>query len=109
MLSPGQVGLPAKHSFFPVGEGARRLQSDLLRLEIDAALTPRAHRGQYGLRAPAVPNCVVRARSRSRLFWDLLPLLELSGCVSRTRCARLSEQRDCHHPGLRGNGSALTA
>src|SRR4051794_21204592 len=79
------------------------------RLGIDAQLTTFPHHGQDELRSPPVARPTVRDRPHSRLFWDLLLLLELYGSGPRSPRDRLSGERDSHRPRLRDNQRALAA
>jgi hypothetical protein len=90
-------------------EQLNRLQSAGARFGIDAQLTTFPHHGQDELRSPPVARPTVRDRSRSRLFWDLLLLLELYGSGPRSRRDHFSGERDSHRPRLRDHRRALAA
>jgi hypothetical protein len=64
-----------------------------------ARLTVLAYHGRHDLGSP-VAYRIARDRTRSRLPWGLLLVLELCGRPTRCLCDRLLGQRYNHHPGF---------
>jgi hypothetical protein len=62
-------------------------------------MTPYSGDGRHDLGSPVAPR-ITGDRTRSRLPWGLLLVLELCGRPTRCLCDRLLGQRDSHNPGF---------